>query len=135
MVLNWLLCSSKIFFSLNNIRFTRSGLNYFCKSFGLKTCISMRDDNFNSFHLCNFKKLSDEKVHKIVNLGKPNDYAYDMKRESHDFYCGFPLKVHNTGSFVFSVSTRDIIEDSQNAEDFFDFSNLSENGELFSNKL
>ena len=28
-----------------------SGLNYLCQSLGLKTCIGMRDDKFNVFHL------------------------------------------------------------------------------------
>ena len=39
-----------------------------------------------------------------------------------------------TGSFVLSVSTEDIIKDLKNLEDLFDFSNLNENHELFSNK-
>ena len=45
--------------------------------------------------------MSDEKVHKIINLGKQNDYVYDMKTEAHDFNCGFPMIVHKTDSFVF----------------------------------
>ena len=40
----------------------------------------------------------------------------------------------DTDSFVLSVNTKDIIEDSKNLEDIFDFSNLDENHELFSNK-
>ena len=37
-------------------------------------------------------------------------------------------------SFVLSVNTKDIIKDLKNLEDMFDFSNLDENHELFSNK-
>ena len=37
-------------------------------------------------------------------------------------------------SFVLSVNTKDIIKDLKNLEDIFDFSNLDENHELFSNK-
>ena len=40
----------------------------------------------------------------------------------------------DTDSFVLSGNTKDIIKDLKNLEDFFDFSNLIENHELFSNK-
>ena len=40
----------------------------------------------------------------------------------------------DTDSFVLSVNTKDIIKDLKNLEDLFDFSNLNENHELFSNK-
>ena len=111
-----------------------SGLNYLCQSLGLNTCIGMRDDKFNIFQMITVKNQSDEKVHKIRNLGKINDYVYDIETETHDFNCGFPLIVHNTDSFVLSVTTRDVIKDLKNLEDIFDFSNLDKNHELFSNK-
>ena len=40
----------------------------------------------------------------------------------------------DTDSLVLSVNAKDIIKDSKNLEDIFDFSNLVENHELFSNK-
>ena len=40
----------------------------------------------------------------------------------------------DTDSFILSVNTKDIIKDLKNFEDIFDFSNLDENHELFSNK-
>ena len=80
------------------------------------------------------KNQSDEKVHKIRNLRKLNDYVYDIETETHDFNCGFPLIVHNTNSFILSVKTKGIIKDLKNLEDIFDFSNLDKNHELFSNK-
>ena len=40
----------------------------------------------------------------------------------------------DTDSFVLSVNTKDIIKDLKNFEDIFDFSNLDENQELFTNK-
>ena len=40
----------------------------------------------------------------------------------------------DTESFELSVNTNDTIKDLKNLENFFDFSNLSENHELFSNK-
>ena len=39
-----------------------------------------------------------------------------------------------TGSFVLSGYTKDNIKDLKNLEDLFDFSNLNENHEIFSNK-
>ena len=46
------------------------------------------------------------------------------------------LELHymDTDSFVLSVNTKDIIKDLKNLEDLFDFSNLNENHEFFSNK-
>ena len=82
-----------------------SGLNFLCESIGLKTCISTRDDQFNIFQLNTVKNVSDIKVHKIINIGKQYDYVYDIETEIHDFNCGFPLIVHNTGSFVFQCKS------------------------------
>ena len=44
------------------------------------------------------------------------------------------LHYMDTDSFILSVNTKDIIKDLKNLEDIFDFSNLDENHELFSNK-
>ena len=46
------------------------------------------------------------------------------------------LKLHymDCDSFVLIIETQNIINDLKNLEDFFDFSNLNENHELFSNK-
>ena len=44
------------------------------------------------------------------------------------------LHYMDTDSFKLSVNTKDIIKDLKNLEDIFDFSNLDENHELFSNK-
>ena len=44
------------------------------------------------------------------------------------------LHYMNTDSFVLSVNTKDTNKDLKNLEDIFDFSNLDENHELFSNK-
>ena len=80
------------------------------------------------------KNQSDEKVHKIRNLGKRNEFVYDIETETQDFYCGFPLIVHNTDSFVLSVSTKNVMKDLKKFADIFDFSNLDKNHELFSDK-
>ena len=122
-----------ISFSQKN-KITMSGLNNLCQTLGLKTCISMRDVKFNIFEMITVKNQSDEKVHKIRNLGKINDHVYDVETETHEFNCGFPLIFHNTDSFKLSVNTKDIIEDLKKLEDIFGFSNLDENQKLFSNK-
>ena len=44
------------------------------------------------------------------------------------------LNYMDTDAFVLSVNTNDIIKDLKNLEDIFDFSNLDENHELFSEK-
>ena len=62
--------NKRIFHSTQKNKITISGLNYLCQSLGLKTCIGMRDDKFNIFHLITVNNISDKKVHKIVNLGK-----------------------------------------------------------------
>ena len=48
------------------------------------------------------------------------------------------LKIYNlhyidTDSFVLSINTKNIIQDLHNLKDYFDFSNLNEDHELFSN--
>ena len=100
----------------------------------MKTCISMRDDKFNIFQMITVKNQSDEKVCKNKNLGKINDYVYDIETETHGFNCGFPLIVYNTDSFILSVNTEDFIKHLKNLEDIFDFSTLDKAHELFSNK-
>ena len=44
------------------------------------------------------------------------------------------LHYMDTDSFVLSVHTKDIVKDLKSLEDIFDFSNLDENHEIFSNK-
>ena len=58
-----------ISFSQKN-KITMSGLNYLSQSLGLNTVIAMRDDKFNVFILVKVKRMSDEKVQKIVHLGR-----------------------------------------------------------------
>ena len=45
------------------------------------------------------------------------------------------LQLHymDTDSFVLSVNTKNIIQDLHNLKNYFDFSNLNENHQLFSN--
>ena len=115
-------------------KITTHGLNYLCQSLGLKTTIGMRDDKFIILNLITVNKLSEEKVTKIKNIGKQDDFEFDFETESHDFSFGFPLIVHNNDSLVLSIKTEDITRDLKSIEDFFDFSNLDPDNTLFSIK-
>ena len=44
------------------------------------------------------------------------------------------LHCMDTDSFILGVNTKDLIGDLKNLKDIFDFSNLDENHEIFSNK-
>ena len=70
----------------------------------------------------------------LINIGKQNDYVYDIETETLVFNCGFPLIIHNTYSFVLSVNAKDNMKGLTNKKDIFNFSNLDEIHELFSNK-
>ena len=94
----------------------------------------MRDDKFNVSYISTTMKMRDEKVHQIINLKKQKDFVHQKKTETNDFNCGFPLIVLIRDSFVLSANTKIIIEDFKNLEDLFDFSNLDEINEIFSNR-
>ena len=71
----------------------------------------------------------------VIELSQPHIYEthYDKLQP---YFGQEKLHLHymDTDSFVFSVNTIDIIEALKNIGDLFDFSNLNENHELFSNK-
>ena len=54
----------------------------------------------------------------------------------HPYFGQENIQLHyiDTDAFVLSVNTKGIIKDLKNLEDIFDFSNLDESHELFSNK-
>ena len=54
----------------------------------------------------------------------------------HPYFKQENIQLHymDTDSFVSTVNAKDIIKDLKDFEDLFDFSNLNENHELFSNK-
>ena len=71
----------------------------------------------------------------VLELSKLHMYEtfYDILQP----YFGLEdIQLHymDTDSFVLIVNTNDVIRDFKNSEDVFDFSNLDENHELFSNK-
>ena len=79
--------------------------------------------------------MSEEKVYKVTNLRKRDDYVYDIETEGHDFICGFRLIVHKHDSFLLSVNTKELIRDMEKLTDLIDFSDLNENHKPHSNKI
>ena len=71
----------------------------------------------------------------VLDLSKLLMYeTYNDKLQPYFGQENIQLHFMATDSFVLSVNTKDIIKDLKNLEDIFDFSNLDENHELFSNK-
>ena len=71
----------------------------------------------------------------IIELSKL--HMYETNYDTLQFHFGQEnIRLHymDTDSFVLNVNTNDIIKDLKNLEDIFDFGNLDENHELFSNK-
>ena len=58
----------------------------------------------------------------------------DVETQCLDFNCCFLSRVHDTDSFALSLNTKNKKKDLKNFEDLFDFSNLSESYESFSDK-
>ena len=71
----------------------------------------------------------------VLKLGKLHKYEtyYDILQP---YFGQENIQLHyiDTDAFVLSMNTKDIIKDLKNLENLFDFSNLDENQEFFSNK-
>ena len=71
----------------------------------------------------------------VLELSKLHMYEiYSDKLQPYFGQENIHLHYMDTDSFILGVDTKDIIRDLKNLEDLFDFSNLDENHELFSNK-
>ena len=71
----------------------------------------------------------------VLELSKLHMYeTYYDKLQPYFGQENIQLHYIDTDAFVLSVNTKDIIRDLKNLEDIFDFSNLHQNHELFSNK-
>ena len=71
----------------------------------------------------------------VLELSKLHMYeTYYDKLQPYFGEKNLHLLYMHTDSFILSVNTKDIIRDLKNLEDIFDFCNLDENHELFSNK-
>ena len=95
-------------------------------------------ENCDSYKLKQNEVLMDESIYlgfSVLELSKLLKYeTYYDKLQPYFGHESFPLHYMDTDSFVLSLNTIDIIKDFKNLEDIFDFSNLDENHELFSNK-
>ena len=73
--------------------------------------------------------------YSVLELRKLHMYeTYYGKFQSYFGQTNIHLHYMDTDSFVLSVNTKDIIEDLKNLDEIFDFNNLDDNHELFSNK-
>ena len=71
----------------------------------------------------------------ILELGKLHMYeTYYDTLQPHFGQENLQLHYIDTDGMILSMKTENIIKDLKNSEDIFDFSNLDENQELFSNK-
>ena len=95
-------------------------------------------ENYYSFTYKKNEIVMDKAIYvgfAILELSKLNMYEtyYDILQP---YFGQENLQLHyiDTDGMILSMKTKDIIKDSKNLEDIFDFSNLDENHELFSNK-
>ena len=71
----------------------------------------------------------------VLELSKLIMYeTYHDKLQPYFIQENIQLHYVNTDSFVLSVNTRDVFKDLKKHEELFDFSNLNENHEIFSDK-
>ena len=95
-------------------------------------------ENYDSYTFKQNEVLMDKPIYlgfSVLDLSKFSMYEtyYDKLQP---YFKQDKLKMHymDCDSFVLSIETENIIDDLKNLEDLFDFSNLNENHELFSNK-
>ena len=133
--------------TMENVR-NRLGLKFFKKDDYKEIMKYQSKLTFNGIHKsyenCDsyvFKKnevLMDKPIYAgfaLLELSKLHMYeTYYDKLKPYFGEENIQLHFIGTDAFVLSVNTKDIIRDLKNLEDIFDFSNLDQNHELFSNK-
>ena len=94
--------------------------------------------NYDSYTFKQNEVLMDKPIYlgfSVLELSKLMMYeTYYDKLQPQFGLENLQLHCMDTDSFVLSLSTKDIINDLKNLEDLFDFSNLNESHELFSDK-
>ena len=95
-------------------------------------------ENYDSYTFKQNEVLMDEPIYlgfSVLELSKLLMYeTYFNTLQPYFVQENIQLHYMDTDSFVLSVNTKDIIKDLKNLEDIFDFSNLDEKHELFTNK-
>ena len=95
-------------------------------------------DNCDSYTFKQNEVLMDKPIYlgfTVLELSKLHMYEtyYDILQPyfgQENIHCHY----FDTDAYILSLNTADIIKDSKNLEDLYDFSNLDKNHELFSNK-
>ena len=94
--------------------------------------------NYDSYTFKRNKVVMDKAIYVgFAALELSKSHMYETYYDTIQPYFGQEnLQLHyiDTDGMILSMNTKDIINDLKNLEDFFDFSNLDENHELFSNK-
>ena len=106
-----------------------------------KLTINGIQKSYENYDSCTFKKnevVMDKAIYvgfTILELSKLHMYEtyYDILQP---YFGQESLQLHyiDTDGMFLSMKTKDVIKDLKNLEDIFDFSNLDENHELFSNR-
>ena len=95
-------------------------------------------ENYDSYTFKQNEVLMDKPIYlgfSVLELSKLHMYeTYYDKLQPYFGQENLQLHYMDTDSFVLSVNTKDITDDLNNLEDIFDFSNLDEYHERFSNK-
>ena len=95
-------------------------------------------ESYDSYRIKQNEVLMDKPIYlgfTVLELSKI--LLYEPKYDQLQPYFGeknLQLRYIDCDSFVLSIETQNIIDDLKNLQDFFDFSNLDKNHELFSNK-
>ena len=95
-------------------------------------------ENYDSYTIRQNQVLMDKPIYlglAVLELSKFLMYiSYYLRLQPYFGQKYLQLLFMDTDSFVLSFNTKDIVEDFKNLEDFFHFSNLNENHEIFGNE-
>jgi hypothetical protein len=80
---------------------------YLCKSLGYEVSVNIRDDKPSVYKLTitkGYQVKQSNKIKKIKNLGKTNNYVYDLETDNHHFQSGIgDLIIHNCDLIMLSL--------------------------------
>jgi hypothetical protein len=83
---------------------------YLCKSLGYEVSVNIRDDKPNIYKLTitkGYQLKQSNKIKKIKNLGKTNNYVYDLETDNHHFQSGIgDLIIHNCDIIMLSLMNK-----------------------------
>jgi hypothetical protein len=85
-------------------------LYYLCRSLGYEVSINIRTDKPSVYKLIitkGYQTKDKNKIKKIINLGKTNNYVYDLQTENHHFQAGIgQMIIHNCDLIMLSLMNK-----------------------------